>query len=110
MSFKNKYSLTHRQRESAKVRDKYPDRIPIIVETDDFVLDKQKFLVPCDLTVSQFLYVLRKRIKLKPEEGVYMFINNILSSGTQLLMSHYQNNCDEDGFLYIYLSKENTFG
>lgn len=41
-------------------------------------IDKKKYLVPSDLTVGQFVYVIRKRIKLSPEKGIFIFINNVL--------------------------------
>lgn len=43
-------------------------------------IDKKKYLVPCDLTVGQFVYVIRKRIKLQPEKGIFIFVNNVLPS------------------------------
>jgi GABA(A) receptor-associated protein len=44
----------------------------VIVErapkSDIAEIDKKKYLVPMDLTVGQFVYVIRKRIKLSPEK------------------------------------------
>ena len=34
--------------------------------TDIPLIDKKKYLVPSDLTVGQFVYVIRKRIKVGP--------------------------------------------
>jgi GABA(A) receptor-associated protein len=33
-------------------------------------------LVPADLTVGQFHYVIRKRIKLAPEKALFLFCSN----------------------------------
>jgi GABA(A) receptor-associated protein len=61
--------LEDRLAESDRIRAKYPDRVPCIVEkaekSDIAAIDKKKFLVPSDLTVGQFVYVIRKRIKLR---------------------------------------------
>ena len=61
-----------RQDEAKKIRERYSDRIPCIVERANGSkladIDKKKFLVPGDLTVAQFTYVVRKRIKLMPEQ------------------------------------------
>ncbi len=115
MSFKTKHSFENRVSESGRIRSKYPDRIPIICEkannksgTPD--IDKNKYLVPFDLTVGQFLYVIRKRIKLPPEAALYIFINGSLPSTSMLISTIYENEKDPDGFLYILYSKENTFG
>ena len=34
-------------------------------------IDKQKYLVPADLTIGQFVYVIRKRIKLSAERAFF---------------------------------------
>ncbi len=41
-------------------------------------IDKKKYLVPADLTVGQFVYVIRKRIKLPAEKAIFIFIHNVL--------------------------------
>lgn len=37
-----------------------------------------RYLVPADLTVGQFVYVIRKRIKVSPEKAIFMFVKNVL--------------------------------
>jgi len=112
--FRNNYDLTKRKSESTRIKLKYPKRVPIICEknnnSDIPDIDKNKYLVPMDLTVGQFLYVIRKRIKLNPEKALFLFINNTIPSSSQLLSKIYQDYEDEDGFLYIIYSSENTFG
>lgn len=49
-------------------------------------IDKKKYLVPCDLTVGQFVYVIRKRIKLQPEKGIFIFVNNVLPSTGEVVL------------------------
>ena len=67
--FKERLTLEERIQESERIKEKYADRIPVIVERTSSSnlpeLDKHKFLVPNTLTVGQFLYVIRKRIKLE---------------------------------------------
>ena len=94
-----------------KLREKYPNRFPVIVEKNKKCqnlqdIDKKKFLVPEDLTVGQFVYIIRKRIKLEPSEALYLYCNNTLPS-TSVLMSSV---CSHDDFAYFTYSKENTFG
>lgn len=119
--FKKKYDTVHRSKESAQIRAKYPDRVPVICEVHnkaDFggetpiKLDKSKYLVPSDLTAVQFLYVIRKRLKLTPEKAAFLFVgdkNSLLTSG-QLMSEVYQEYADEDGFIYTWVSSENSFG
>ena len=43
-----------------------------------FCRGARRYLVPADLTVGQFVYVIRKRIKLSPEKAIFIFVNNVL--------------------------------
>lgn len=43
--------------------------------------------MPADLTVGQFVYVIRKRIKLSAEKAIFIFIDNVLPpTGVSLLL------------------------
>jgi GABA(A) receptor-associated protein len=112
--FKTKYSDEHRLNESTKIISKYPNRIPVIVETvkgnNVGVLDKQKYLVPNDLTVGQFAYIIRKRVKLLPEKAMYLMVGNKIPTTASTMQSVYDSYVDVDGFLYINISGENTYG
>lgn len=114
MKFKEKYSLEERQTESKKVLSRYTDRIPIIVEkakeSPIANIDKIKFLVPKDLTMGQFSFIIRKRIKLNQDEGLFILINNTMMSTGDIIATIYNNYKDEDGFLYVSYCGENTFG
>lgn len=113
--FREKYSYPKRKDESTRIISKYPDRIPIICERRGINIpkvDKHKYLVPRELTIGQFLFVIRNRMKIDPSIGLYLFIGNgsILANTAMLISDCYNNNKDEDGFLYINYSGENTFG
>ena len=115
MSFKTTNLFCDRKAESDKILAKYPDRIPIICEKNHKSkntpeIDKNKYLVPVDLTVGQFMYVIRKRMKLAPEQGIFLFINGYIPSSSHMLNDLYYLYKDDDGFLYITYSSENTFG
>jgi GABA(A) receptor-associated protein len=112
--FQEEHDFEKRQSEASRIRSKYPNRIPVICEkadkSDISDIDKKKYLVPSDLTVGQFVYVIRKRIKLSSEKAIFIFCNNSMPP-TGAMMSHiYEQNKNEDGFLYITYSGENTFG
>ncbi|CAA6656126.1 unnamed protein product [Spirodela intermedia] len=122
-SFKQEHDLEKRRAEAARIREKYPDRIPVIVEkaerSDIPNIDKKKYLVPADLTVGQFVYVIRKRIKLSAEKAIFIFVDNVLPlllvdsslfSAGAIMSTIYDEKKDEDGFLYVTYSGENTFG
>ncbi|KAK9936025.1 hypothetical protein M0R45_012890 [Rubus argutus] len=112
--FKCEHPLERRQAEAARIREKYPERVPVIVEkavkSDIADIDKKKYLVPADLTVGQFVYVVRKRIKLSADKAIFVFVKNILPPTAALMSAIYEENKDEDGFLYMTYSGENAFG
>ena len=114
VSFKEEHALEKRKHEALRIREKYPDRIPVICEkeakSDIATIDKKKYLVPKDLTVGQFVCIIRKRIKLNPEKAIYLFIDNVLPPTGALMSAVYEQHKEEDGFLYISYSGENTFG
>ena len=107
-------SEASRKADSSRLIHKYPDRCCIIVgkndssDVNDF--PKHKFLVPRGLTMSQFQYVIRKKIRCRPEQSIFMFVNNKLTTNGATVGSVYQENASPDGFLYVIYSGENTFG
>mmetsp|Transcript_15701 Transcript_15701/g.52858 ORF Transcript_15701/g.52858 Transcript_15701/m.52858 type:complete len:144 (+) Transcript_15701:8-439(+) len=116
MSYRDAHSFESRRTQALAIRAKHPDRIPIIVEKRPRdatlpLIDKKKFLVPADLTVGQFVYVIRKRIALKPEQAIFLFVSKgTLPPTVATCQAVYDSHKDEDGFLYMTYSGENTFG
>ena len=98
-----------------RIMRKYPDRLPIIVTKSKYSnvpeIDKQKYLAPLDLTLGQFQFVIRRRLKLSPEKALFLFINGEIYCPSVLLISIYEKEQDRgDGFLHMTYSGENTFG
>jgi GABA(A) receptor-associated protein len=119
MSFKQRYPFTQRRDEVVRILNKYPDRLPIVCEQNvnifnfnstTHITNKNKFLVPNDFTVGQFIWIIRQQFNIKPEMALFIFINNYIPSGTEYLYTIYNRLRDPDGFLYITYSFENTFG
>lgn len=116
--FQDEYTFEHRLAESTKIRAKYPDRIPVIVEPGKPgmfskalpELDKKKYLVPDTLTVGQFQYVIRKRLKLEEHAAMFLLVNNTLLPSSELMSKVYDEHKDLDFFLYVSAMNESTFG
>lgn len=116
-SFQNFYSLNQRQEMSSAIRAKYPEKLPILVFPIDFVsknevpkLPKNKFLVRGEITLSEFMFVIKKHLLLKPCDAVFIFINNKIPVSTKSINELYNSEAENDGILYIQYSMENTFG
>ena len=114
--FQQNHSFQKRADEARRIIDKYPDRIPVIVEKDPRCkdipdIDRKKYLVPDDLSMANFMYVIRKRIKLSPEKSLYLFVDgtNMVPTG-QLVKTVYEEYSSPDNFLYIIYAGESTFG
>ena len=43
-----------------------------------------------DLTVGQFVYVIRKRIKLAPEKAIFIFVDEVLPPTAALMSAIYE--------------------
>jgi GABA(A) receptor-associated protein len=112
--FKKNHKFEDRQKEAERILKKYPDRVPIIVEkaakSSVPNIDKHKYLVPNDITVGQFCYIIRKRIKLGSEQGLFLFINNTLPATSALMSQIYKEHKESCGFVYCLYSGESCFG
>ena len=114
-NFKKQFDFDKRNNDATNILSKYPNRIPIIVEvsknrTKQLSIDKHKYLVPIDLTLGQFIYVIRKRVKLSPSDALFIFVNNIIPPTSNTIGEIYNKYKDKDRFLYFKISSENTFG
>ncbi|UJR13062.1 hypothetical protein I4U23_000088 [Adineta vaga] len=136
--YKHKYLLEQRQFESERIRRRYPDRIPVIVEpflisssllttslfrsfsssssscheTTLNRLENEKFLVPSELSFGQFAYNIRRRLRLRPEHALFFYISSYgkQPSLNTTIQVLYHENKDIDGFLYICYADEKAFG
>lgn len=95
-----------------KVAEKYPDRIPIIVHCQSGLsLLNNRFLVPKNMKVSQFLYILRGKLddeEVTNETALFIFINNQIptAAATWETIANEQ----KQKYLNVTLCKENVFG
>ncbi|KAH7545737.1 hypothetical protein FEM48_Zijuj01G0125400 [Ziziphus jujuba var. spinosa] len=143
------YILEKRKQEAARITEKFPDKVPVVLEKDErsdiadivqknvqslqnlfltcdsisgfkrFVIvmigDEDgelvvRYLVSADITVGQFVHIIRNGINVGPEKAIFIFVNNTLPSNASLMKIVHEENKDEDGFLYMTYSGENTFG
>lgn len=102
--YKHEHSLEQRRFESERIRRRYPDRIPVIVQPcfvssiasssilssslfrsfssstsscHDWTLERlenEKFLVPSELSFGQFAYNIRRRLRLRAEHALFFYI------------------------------------
>lgn len=116
-SFSQQTSLEKRKEEGKKIFQKYNgERVPVIVERAASsaktvpLIDKKKFLVPQNLLFGQFVHVIRKRIKLAPNQAIFLYVNNVLPASSLTMGQLFEEHKNQDDFLYVLYAGEQTFG
>src|SRR3989338_9321116 len=112
-AFQQQHTFEKRCEVAARIRQKYPERIPVIVEkapkSDAPDIDKHKYLVPVDITVGKFVYEIRKHMKLSHEKAIFLFVDNILPPTAALMSRIYEHYRSDDRFFYLTYIFYNTF-
>jgi GABA(A) receptor-associated protein len=99
-----------------QLSEKYPGRIPVYVSRGKRsdaslpALRKARFLVPKDLCIGQFIYIIRRQLQLPPEKALFLFIGNVLPTTSSLMREMYSMYKSDDGVLRMTYMSENTFG
>lgn len=113
--FQMRYTFNERKMESERLRHKFPDYIPLIIESSDThrtaQLEKPRQLFKSCVEISQIIISIRRQIKLNEKEALFLFVaNRVVPSLTRTICELYNEYADKDGFLYITYSVENTYG
>ena len=97
-----------------RIKLKYPNRVPVIVNKSKNSnapdIDKNKYLVPTDLTLGQFIYVIRKRMEISPEQAIFVFCKDTLPPTSMIMEELYNGYKNANEFLELTYNIENTFG
>ncbi|CAH0549556.1 unnamed protein product [Brassicogethes aeneus] len=105
-----------RKEEVLAIRNRFPTKIPVIVqrfykETHLPQLDKSKFLVPQEITMSQFQTIIRNKMRMNQNQSLYLLVNNRTMMSLSTSMSEvYSEHAGTDGFLYITYASQEVFG
>ena len=106
-------SVSQRNAKYVQIKQKYPERLPVICLNGPNcrVLERNKYLVPEQLTVAEFIFVIRQRLGMNKNHALMLLCNNYLLRATDTMVQvHRMHSTDIDGYLYITYVKENTFG
>jgi GABA(A) receptor-associated protein len=98
-----------------RIAEKYPDRIPVMLVRHPSARDlpdlpKPRFLVPMDLTLGQFIFIVRRHLTMAPEKALFLFVGNTLQPSSRSMNELYFQFRAEDGALRMCYTSEATFG
>jgi hypothetical protein len=105
--------LVIRMEQTSQAKSKYYPRLPLLIDRysqHDPRISQHKYLVGPDIQFSELMILLRKRIQLKPHQALFLFNKNTMVSMHDTIGNYYHQYSDNDGFLYLIYSLENTFG
>ncbi len=120
-NFREQNSLEKRLALSKLIRDKHPDRVPVLLtiaksnsHSKNQLLPQpknEKILVPTDYTIGKMMFQIRSQLNLRPDTALFLFVGKgILPPTGALVGTIYDRFKDEDQFLYITVASEATFG
>jgi hypothetical protein len=114
VSYKDSKPFAERKRESQEILNKFPGHVPVIICRDPRSnlpeASRPKCLVPADLTVSHFVFVVRQRVELGASDAIFLFFGRKLSLPNESLGSLYHQHKDSDGFLYVTYRQDAAYG
>lgn len=99
------FSLIHAQ----ALRKKYPNCRPIIIKSDEKLL-KTKIIIDKDWEVRKLMSYIRTNNKLKSHQAYFFFAGDKLLIQSDTINDLFIRHATDNGFLYITVRKESTFG
>jgi len=112
--FRERLTLAERRAECERVRRRHPRHVAVILEPgarDAPPIDKQKFLVPEELTLAHLAFAARRRLELRPEQALFLHAEGgALLDAAAPVRALRERRTAEDGFVYVTYSLENAFG
>jgi len=124
MNFRNQTSKEERKTRSEKLKSTHPDRVPVVITYDEteLSLKKDRYLIPRSFTTATVRTIIRKNLDtsdpkrcLVAQDALFYFLEN--SDGSQSILAPNElmslvakTFTHDDGFLYLHIRKEATFG
>lgn len=90
------------------------NRVPVIIRQSNSsrlpCLDKNKFLINPDMLLSEFKYIIQRRLNLRFSQALFLFIDFELVNNTISIGELYNRKKSQDNVLYLTYCEENVFG
>ena len=100
--------------EVIRLRQKFPTHVFVLVRKGPKAIgiptiDKNKYIVPLTLTFGEFMFIIRKRMRLGPEKALFLFVGNVIPAVSQT-MGEINKNYGRNGYLEVFYTGESVFG
>ncbi len=102
-----------RKEEILKIIIKYPDRVPVYLQSTskDITILKNKLLVDKSHTVGQLMYSIRSKLCITSDKAIFLSDESgHMPMTSQLVSELYRAKKNLDGCMYLWVSVESTFG
>jgi len=117
-----------RRKETHRILQKYPDRVPIILEPATRIqrtrhplpkgMSNIKFLIPKEFPSTSIYFLLRKKLDIYPEDAIFVYLHDphnqyreiLLNASDKTMGDWYTEFADTDGLLYLSYADLETFG
>ncbi|KAM3725446.1 Zinc metalloproteinase nas-14 [Dirofilaria immitis] len=115
-TFKERHSFAARAKDASEARQQQPNKIPVVIERFEGekylpLLDRCKFLVPDHITIAELMQIVRRRLQLHPDQTFFLLVNEkSMVSNSMNMYQLYQQEADQDGFLYMVYTSQPAFG
>lgn len=107
-------SFEGRCRKSAELAKTYPDHLPVLIRPAEGAppLDRERYLIPKDLTCAEMCHVVRKHVGvgLRKDQALFLMTHNVVLTGSRSVRGVHQEFGAPDGFLYVTYCLEHAFG
>lgn len=109
-------SFEKRLKESCVIKERYSNKLPVVVIfspriNKHMIHSHVKYLLSKDIKTPYITLLLRKNIKLDSHKSIFLLSENgTLLPNNSEIGEFYDKYKNEDGYLYIYVHLENTFG
>jgi len=116
--YKKQYPLLDRKRVSETILDRYENRVPIILEAGDRRLvqagtvNYQRQIMMRDTRIQDLIVSLKQKLgdQFRPTDSLFIYADNRILNGFTTIGKAYDQYRDEDGFLYLTYTTQETFG
>jgi GABA(A) receptor-associated protein len=120
MGFKEESTFDKRVQLSNRMREQYPDKIPVIVEAhkekNALEMRGTRFLIGESESVHKLIFEARKKMdNIRPEEALFFFCKSakggeVLAPSSSTMGQLYDKYKDDDGLLYFIVTREQVYG